>query len=989
MRAGRVLLLFLAGLALLAAAGAWVVPALLDWNKFRPEIERLASGALGRPVRIGGAIALTLLPEPALTAGDLRVEDAGDGVALQARELRLDVALGPLLAGRLHARSMVLQGPTLRLPWPLPPGAVQDRPAWLRSAHAEIRDGTLRLGAIALTGIDAQFSTDPSTGTLAGSGVASLGGRGWRFTARLAQPGRDGAAGLDASLDGEGPLQDTGGRFSGAIAADGALAGRVTGRGRNLSLLVPAPAVAWQGSGSLTAASGLLVADDLALELGGSPAHGVVALRVGEGARLDLALAASRLDLDGWLPVLARAPSTTLPTGIDLSADAATLAGGTLRRLRGGFDLAGGATTVRDVSAVLPGDASLVLSGQASPGSGAGPGFHGTGRLAAPDLHATLRWAAGFAPGLADLLPEAALRAATLAGTVAIMPGQLALTDLHGSLDGAPVEGSFGLSLGPRPLVSAKLALDTIALDPWLPRPDALATGYPWPGIAQRFARIDADLTLHGAASTWAGVALGSFDVAARFDQHGVQIRRLAGEGRGVRLDLAGSLSEGGRIVDGQLDLVASDATPLRDLVLPGWDQRNLLRGPAELHLRASGPPDALGLQVHAALGDLRLEAQPLLNLPAGRWASPVSLRHPGTPRLLDQFGVPGADAWLGDGSLSFGAQASGTPDQLALRDIVLTAGALRAGGTLAVRLHGGPIRVTGSIDAEALPLPRPPARSPDPLPLGLLRRWDAAVEVHAKQVLFGLRPALEGAEAAVTLQDGTLRLDAVKASAASGMLDGNVVLEATADPPRLAVIGRAAGVEIAQPVFGTPLDVTSAVASAHASLSARGYSPAALLSTLSGEGAAALRDGAVTGFDLSGAGFGLAAANPAEREADVRAALQGGRTAFRTLDLTAQLHGGVATLTAAQLAGPGGTAAATGSVDLPASVLDLRVALKPAEPPEAPGVAVSLSGPASRPRRAPDLAEFVRWSLAQTAQPQAAQPQAAQPQTAQPQTAQ
>jgi len=976
MRAGRILLLVLAGLALLVAGGAWLLPGALDWNRFRPEIERLASGALGREVRIGGPITLDLLPEPALTAGDLRVEDSGDGVALQARELRLHVALGPLLAGRLHARSMVLQGPILRLPWPLPPGVFRVRPAWLRNARAEIRDGKLQLGAVVLTGIDAQLATDANTGTLAGSGVAGLGGRIWRFTARLAQPGRDGAAGLEASLDGDGPLQDTGGRFSGAVAADGTLAGRVSGRGRDLSLLVPAPAVPWQGSGSLSAAGGLLVADDLALELGGSPARGVVALRVGEGARLDLALAASRLDLDAWLPVLAHAPATVLPTGIDLSAEAAALAGGTLRRLRGGFDLAGGVTTVRDVSVVLPGDATLTLSGQASPGYGGAPGFRGPGRLVAPDLRTTLRWAGALVPGLNEALPDAGLREASLVGTMAVAPGQFSLLDLRGTLDGARVEGSLGLSLAPQPLVTATLALDGLALDPWLPRPDALAAGYPWPGLAQRFAHLGADVTILAHPATWAGVMLDAFEMDAHFDQHGTQIRRLAAEGRPegrpegmkVRVAVSGSLEDGGRVADGKLDLTADEAGALRELLPPGWDRRRLLRGPAELHLRMSGPPAALGVQAEAALGDLRIEAQPLFNVPSGAWAGSFSVRHPGAPRLLAQLGLPGAGAWLGDGSLSLVAQASATRDEIAVRDAVLTAGALRVNGTLAARFHDNPIRVTGTLSADSLPLPVPGLRSPDPLPLALLRGWDAAVELRAKEVLFGLEPGATAAEAGITLHDGTLRLDAVKASVAGGTLAGGAVFETGVEPPRFAVMGEISGAQLAGPVFGTPLDVRGSVASLRVNLGARGYSPATLLSTLSGETGATLRDGAVTGFDLTGAGTSLTA-DAAHRDEDARAALQGGTTAFSTLDLAAQLRDGVATLATARLNGPSGTAAASGSVDLSGRALDLRVALHPAEPPDAPELAVSLSGPEAALRRVPDLAEFTRWSLAQPAQ--------------------
>ena len=966
MRAGRVVLLLLAVLVVLAVAGAWLVPGTLDWNKYRPEIERLATAALGRPVHIGGAIKLDLLPEPVLTAGDLRIEAAGDGIALAAHELRLRTALGPLLAGHLHARSMMLQGPTLRLPWPPPPGALQSRPAWLRSAHAEIQDGTLQVGGISLTGINAQFATDPDTGTLSGAGSATLGGRVWRFTARLAQPGGDGVAGLEATLDGEGPLQDTGGRFSGTLAADGALAGSVTGRGRDLSLLVPAPAVAWQASGTLTAAGGLIVADDLALELGGSPARGVVALRVGEGARLDLSVAASRLDLDRWLPVLARAPSTALPTGIDLSAEAATLAGGTLRQLRGGFDLADGTTNVRDLSALLPGDATLALSGQTLPG----PGFHGTGRLMAPDLHATLRWAAALMPTLNDELPSAALRAANLTGTVAIAPAQLSLSDLRGTLDGARVEGgTVGVASGPRPLLSANLTLDGLVLDTWLPPPDVVATGYPWPDLARRFAHVDADLTLQARSVAWAGVSLSTLGVEAHFDQHGAQIRRLAAKGMDMQLDLSGALADGGRIADGRLDLVAKDAGKLRGFLPPDWGMEHLLRGPAELHVRASGPPAALAAQAEGSLGDLRAEAQPILNVPARSWAGPVSLRHPGAPRLLAQLGLPEAGIWLGDGSLSLVAQAAATPDQATLRDAVLTAGALRLDGTVAVHLGDDSIRVTGQINAESLPLPRPPLRSSDPLPLGMARGWDAAIALQAKQVLFGLVPALADLRANVTLQDGTLRLDAVNASLAGGVIEGTAALQTAADPPHLAVEGRVSGAQLSAPLFGTLLDVRSGLASAQVNLSAKGYSPAALLSTLSGEAGATLRDGAVTGFDLTGAGAALTAADTTRRDSLARAAVQGGTTAFSTLDLAAQLRDGTATLTTARLTGPGGTTTASGSVDLHGDLLDLRLALHPGEPPDAPELAVSLYGPAATPSRTPNLSDFVRWSLAQPTQ--------------------
>src|SRR5437764_820359 len=83
----------------------------------------------------------------------------------------------------------------------------------------------------------ASLAADSGTGTVSAAGTGTAFGRSWRFTARLGRPGRDGAAPLDVSLDGQGKLQDTGGTFSGVLGADGALAGRVAGRGPDLSQL--------------------------------------------------------------------------------------------------------------------------------------------------------------------------------------------------------------------------------------------------------------------------------------------------------------------------------------------------------------------------------------------------------------------------------------------------------------------------------------------------------------------------------------------------------------------------------------------------------------------------------------------------------------------------------------------------------------------------------------------------------------------------------
>ena len=91
----------------MAVGALWASPAWLDWGRYRDSIASLVAAGIGRPVRITGQVALHLLPQPVLTASGVEVEDAGDGISLRTRELRLGVALGPLLAGRVQARELV------------------------------------------------------------------------------------------------------------------------------------------------------------------------------------------------------------------------------------------------------------------------------------------------------------------------------------------------------------------------------------------------------------------------------------------------------------------------------------------------------------------------------------------------------------------------------------------------------------------------------------------------------------------------------------------------------------------------------------------------------------------------------------------------------------------------------------------------------------------------------------------------------------------
>jgi uncharacterized protein involved in outer membrane biogenesis len=974
MRAVSWLLGLLAVLIVAAVLAVWLVPPMLDWTRYRGEIIALASGTLGRSVRIDGPISLTILPEPVLTAAAVSV-DEGEA-AISVRRLRLRVALWPLLRGRLVARDLVMREFDMRVPWPMTtPAEAVRRPDWLAATSARIERGRVSIGDLVFTDIDADLATGAASampsavpaGGYAASGTARFSGKPWHFSVRMSPPGGDGSVTLDVALDGQGPMQGVGATLAGQIEGDGSLGGRVTARGPDLAALLPAPAVPFKADGRLTIAGGLAAADSLVVEIGGSPATGAVALRVSPALRLDVALAASRLDLDAWLPTLLGGAGVPIPTGIDLSAEAAQLAGGTLRHLRGAFDIDQGRVEVRDIKAMLPGDAAMQLSGRITHPDPARPHFEGDASLAAPALRTTLAWLEGAGFGTFSALPDGVLRSAELAGHTLLDRDQLAVGSLRGKIDGMSVAGTFAVHPGRHLALGATLQVDRVDLDRWLP-----ATIGPLAALPARLSAIDADVRLEAGEADARGIAIKPFALDARIDGGQVNLRRLEGQADDVHAIASGTLVEGGRIADGRLDVQASLAEPLADMLSDGVLRRAaalgggaLLRLPLTVQIQADGAPDTLGLRIKADLGDLKFDARPTIDATSGKWAGLVTLRHPGAPRLAEMLGVIGAPAWLGDGSLALVAQASGEPHRLSAESFDITAGALHASGRLALETgagqpHGEP-HLSGKISAETLPLPLPYPRAPEPIPLGLLGGWSGSVALDAGRVLAGASPVLEQVAANVSLADRTLRIDRLTARLGGGAVSGAIVLNAAGALPVLSVSGSLTGASVSAPVFDLPMDITAGTLDASAALTANGFSPAGLLATLRGDVGLSVRDGQILGFDLAKLAPGLAAPSPDDA---IRQALAGGTTPFATLTLTGHADHGDVVLQAGRLSGPAGEATASGVLDLPDASADIRIVLRPAlaDPPE---IGLRLTGPLDAPRRTPELAGIARWRVA------------------------
>lgn len=964
MRTLRALSWVLAVLVVALVAAAYFVPPRVDPKRWRAVVTELAQERLGRQVEIGGKTSLVLLPEPMLAAQDVTVQGLHPGASMHVPELRLRVGLVPLIAGRVDARELVLRGAELTLPWPLDPAGLLARaPAWLASLSARIEGGRVEVGNLALEDVNAVFTAAPGLGGYRASGTADYAGKTWRFDARASEPGRDGSAAVEFEVAGTEGAEGFAVNVKGQIGPDGAFGGRLSAEGPSLALILPGPAVPFHAQGRVTVASGLAAADDLLAELDGAPTRGAVALRVTPAPRLDLALAASRLSLDAWVPGLMEAirgdgPAARMPVGIDLSAEAATLRGGTLRTVRAALDLGSGGLVLREARALLPGEAMLRLSGKGTPpgGDGAPPRFEGDMSLDAPALRRTLAWAEAAGLPQAAVLPPDVLRTASIIGHLTVQPGQIAVGQMRGQVDGANLTGSITLRNGERPAIGAGLALETLELDPWVP--EGLPGLAALPTIPGWFRDVDLDVRLEAKQARFRGLSLAPFAVDASASAGQLSIRRLDVTASGLHATASASIDPKGRLSEGRLDMQSPRAEPLAALLPDRFrffadrDAR-FWQAAAAVQVLGSGAPDSLDLRITADLADLRLEAQPTLNLAQNTWTASASLRHPGAPRLLEALGLAEGARWMGEGSLGLAAQLSGTGDRVSADRFELTAGALSARGHLMLEGISAP-HLSGAIRAETLPLPLPAARSTKPIPVAAFHGWSGAVKLEAGRVLNGDAPLLEDAGADVSLAGGVLRVNGLSGRLSGGAASGSAVLDTSATPPIMTAKAATNGATITNPLFGLPLDLTGGTADASVSVSASGFSPAAQLATLSGSLALTARNGRLAGVALGKVGTDVA-------DDAVRAALTGGETTFDTAALEADVERGIVTVKRAEMTAPSGTGRLDGTVDLPSGGADLHLVLRPAVP-DAPELGLRLSGPLDGARRTPELAALARW---------------------------
>jgi uncharacterized protein involved in outer membrane biogenesis len=111
-------LLIIGTLLVIALFTALIAPFFVDWAQYRSDIEEYGRQITGREVKIAGDIDIRILPLPKLTLGRVSIanhEGAQAPDLMSARRLDARLSLSPLLRGKLHVTSILLEEPVIDL----------------------------------------------------------------------------------------------------------------------------------------------------------------------------------------------------------------------------------------------------------------------------------------------------------------------------------------------------------------------------------------------------------------------------------------------------------------------------------------------------------------------------------------------------------------------------------------------------------------------------------------------------------------------------------------------------------------------------------------------------------------------------------------------------------------------------------------------------------------------------------------------------------
>ncbi|QCO15895.1 AsmA family protein [Azospirillum brasilense] len=809
---------------------------------------------------------------------------------------------------------------------------------------------------------------------------------------------------------------------------------------------------------------------NLEAQLGDTRATGTATLRGGTPARAELTLALNRLDLDAWLDRAGsgggsptgqpaarngngvksappNAPSGDAPSGgapsggapsgaagqpggfvlpdaldakLDLAVDGITYNGGVIRQGRVEASLTGGTLNIDRVSALLPGGSDIVAAGELAAANGQ-PNLNLRMEANADNLRALLEWLRVDVRAV----PADRLRRASVAAQLQGRPGRLEVNGLDLRVDASRLTGAVAYVDRGRPAFGARLDLDRLNLDAYLPPPGgataaqaapaANGTGAPPPARngnsaanpatnpattpARLLAGVDANLELSVGQLTVRNTPVQGLRLDATAAGGALSIKEATvQDAAGVKLRLDGQIAGLEPLRGAHLTLNA-EAPSLegvaRAVPWPEGAPAPERLGAVKAQARLSGDADRLAVELGVEAVEGSLEAGGTLSNVEKDPSADLKLRvkHPELARLAGLFADnPSVGSY---GPMDLYTELAGTRKAFTLGNIQGTVAGVTVKGKAGADLNGSKPRVeadlqTGDLELDRLAaLPAAAARpagaaspatgsssaaqatsgAPDAATgdFSGLRRFDGRFALTSSALVKG-GTRIENPALRATVTNGVLTVERFDGTLMGGQLGatGRLAAPGNQTPTAEATITLSKA-KLAEAVGGGlgggALEIAGGVLDAEANLTTSGAGGDAMLRALAGQGRISARDGLLRGFDLGVLRDRLTRLErPQELLGAVMGGLQGGETRFARLDGSFAIDKGVARTEDTRLTSDLGEAVAAGQVNLPAQTIDMRVRLTVQSDQSLPPLTVRMTGALDKPTRSFEMQEVQEY---------------------------
>lgn len=449
-------------------------------------------------------------------------------------------------------------------------------------------------------------------------------------------------------------------------------------------------------------------------------------------------------------------------------------------------------------------------------------------------------------------------------------------------------------------------------------------------------------------------------------------------------LNLRGDVSlSGGRVDIPQLEAMLRPGAGMVDALEADLRIEDVLQ-PLALSGTARWNGEAIGFTAALALSDLLwgqpgqvtldLKSRPLNAGFAG------TLGNDGTVSGKAEIAAPSlaqAAAWLGQdigtqlGRFAFSGGIAASSRQVALTEARIGLDDMQARGSLSVTLADKP-RITAALAVDSLDFGRltgggggnanatAASSGPTPIDLSALRLFDADIRLEANQLGYGeLRAG--PATATLAIADGIARLAIPRAGFYDGVVSASVTANGAGAVPAIALTAGMEGVQ-ALPLLTAAGNFQNIEGRLKASVevSGAGADSAVFARSLRGPVTLVFSDGALRGIDVAGA-----VRNVQSLLAGGYAANAEAKTEFTELSVAVDIHDGVGRVGDIRLLGPFVRMSGSGSVDLAAQTIDMRLDPRVVASLDGQGsdfdvsglgMPIIVTGPLARPSLYPDL---------------------------------